>query len=37
MTVTYQPPRVTFAHEEGPNADVGNFQAACRNPICANS
>ena len=37
MTVTYQPPRVTFAHEEGPNADVGNFQAACCSSSCANS
>jgi len=37
MTVTHQPPRVTFALEEGPNADVGRFQAACCNPICANS
>jgi hypothetical protein len=37
MTVTYQSPLVTFAHEEGPNADVGSFQAACCNPVCANS
>ena len=35
MTVTYQPPRLTFAHGEGLNADVGNFQAAYGNPICA--
>jgi hypothetical protein len=37
MTVTYQPPRVTFVHEEGPNADVGSFQAACCNPMYASS
>jgi hypothetical protein len=37
MTVTYQPLRVTFAYEEGPNADVGSFQAACRSPSCSNS
>lgn len=37
MTVTYQPPRLSFAHEEGSNADVGSFQAAYGNLICATS
>ena len=37
MTVTYQPPRLTFAHEEGSNADVGSFQAAYGNLIRATS
>jgi hypothetical protein len=46
MTVTYEPPprnRVgsmhvrTLTHEEGSNADVGSFQAAHGNPICAAS
>lgn len=43
MTVTYEPPRLhragwlhvlTLTHEEGPNADMGSFQAAYDNPIC---
>ena len=37
MTVTYQPPRLTFAQEEGLNADVGSFRAATGNPICVTS
>jgi hypothetical protein len=43
MTATYEPPglkgigslhAVTLAHEEGPNAGVGSFQAPHGNPIC---
>jgi hypothetical protein len=44
MTVTYEPLRLkrvgslqTLTHEEGSNADVGSFQAARLNPICATS
>lgn len=37
MTVTYQPPRLMFAREEGSNADVGSLQAAYGNLICATS
>jgi hypothetical protein len=46
MTVTHEPPRPkrvgslhvrTLTHEEGSNADVGSFQAARLNPICATS
>ena len=37
MTVTHQPRRLTFADEEGPNADAGSFRAAYSYPICATS
>jgi len=46
MTVTYEPPRLnrigsvhtlTLTHQEGPNADVGSFQAAHGDRILATS
>jgi hypothetical protein len=44
MIVTYEPPglngvgslhALTLTRKEGPNVDVGSFQAAHGNPICA--
>jgi hypothetical protein len=46
MTVTYESPRLnrigslhslTLTHAEGSNSDVGSFQTANGNPVCATS